>query len=76
MSISKKKTKKVGRKALVPNRTERITFYLKPKTSERLNIALFQEQLRQVGQKRSIDKSLLIENAIIEWLNKKKIKKI
>lgn len=64
--------KRVGRPPLAENRTARISFYLSPETFDRFELAFLQEQLACAKRKEKIDKSLLLEKILDEWMEKKK----
>lgn len=59
-----------GRPALKEGRTERVTAWMTPKTRKRLKSALFGEQAKRQETSGNVDQSLLIEEAIEEWLDK------
>lgn len=64
------KLKTAGRPSAVPNRTARYHFVLSEETLNRLNIAFPQELIKRKKDGVLIDKSLLIEAALIDWLIK------
>ena len=64
--------KRVGRKPLAGDRSSKITFYVSKETAERYDLAFMQEQLKQAQKGIKIDKSLLIENVLKDWLKKNK----
>ncbi|PXF56202.1 MAG: hypothetical protein C4B58_14370 [Deltaproteobacteria bacterium] len=67
----KKAAKKTGRPSPRSGNVVRQTLLLSEETAERLTIAFAAEQIkrRKVGEK--VDKSLLIEEMIVKWLDKK-----
>jgi hypothetical protein len=58
----------VGRPPLKPGRTERITVWFTPEIKKRLKRALLQEKLRRDENDQDIDQSLLVEEALENWL--------
>lgn len=62
--------KRVGRPPLKEDRSARMSFYLAPETLERFDLAFMQEQYKQATKGKRIDKSLLLESIIKEWLVK------
>jgi hypothetical protein len=64
------KKKKIGRKPLAGKRSSKITFYVSEDTDKRLNLALFKEQIRLALKNAKTDKSLIIETALKEWMDK------
>lgn len=63
-------SKSAGRPSAAPNRTARYHFVLSEETLNRLNIAYPQELIKKKREGVSTDKSLLIESALIGWLDK------
>lgn len=61
--------KKIGRPALAGERTARITFYLSEETLTRFELGFLQEKYKQAKKGKKIDKSLIIENILKEWLD-------
>ncbi len=66
----KPRKKKLGRNPLAGDRSSKITFYLSPETAERFDIAFLQEQLRLKKSGQKVDKSLIIETALKEWMER------
>ncbi len=64
--------KKLGRPALKADRNAKITFYLSQETSNRFNLALPQEQIKRITKGEKVDKSLILEEALLEWLQENK----
>jgi len=64
--------KKTGRPSPRSGNTERFTLLLSEETSERLTMAFATEQIKRRKKGEKIDKSLLIEEMIVAWLNKNK----
>jgi len=62
--------KKTGRPSPRSGNTERFTLLLSEETSERLTMAFATEQIRRKKKGEKVDKSLLIEEMIVEWLKK------
>lgn len=58
--------KRLGRPPLLDNRTERISASVKPSTRDRLRLAMYGENIRTKGKS---DQSLIIEEALLEWLD-------
>lgn len=69
---SKPPSKKVGRPSPRNGNTERYTLLLNEETAERLDIAIVTEKIKRKKRGEKMDKSLLIENLILEWLEKNK----
>ena len=67
----KKAAKKIGRPSPRSGNVVRQTLLLSEETAERLTIAFAAEQIkrRKVGER--VDKSLLIEEMIVKWLDEK-----
>ena len=59
---------RVGRPPLVEGRSERITVWFRPEIKKRLKRALLQEKLSRDEQDQDIDQSLLVEEALVDWL--------
>ncbi len=71
-SLPEQKTravKKIGRPPLVEGRTERITVFLTAKNKKRFKRALLQEQLIRDEKGQPIDQSLLVEEALVAWMD-------
>jgi len=73
---AKKKTpaaggKKGGRPSPRSGNVERMTLLLNEATAERLTMALATEQVKRRKKGEKVDKSLLIEEAIVAWLEEK-----
>ena len=64
--------KKTGRPSPRSGNTERFTLLISEETSERLTMAFATEQIRRRKKGEKVDKSLLIEEMIVEWLQKNK----
>jgi len=64
--------KKTGRPSPRSGNTERFTLLLSEETSERLTMAFATEQIKRKKKGEKVDKSLLIEEMIVEWLKKNK----
>jgi len=60
--------KRVGRPPLKEGRTDRITVFLTADNRKRLRRAVLQEQLSREDQGHQFDQSLLVEEALIFWL--------
>ena len=58
----------VGRPPLKAGRTERITVWFTPEVKKRLKRALLQEKLLRDEKDEDIDQSLLVEEALENWL--------
>lgn len=69
--VEKKVFKKMGRPVPVRVRDKKISVYIQQETFNRLNIALPQEKIKRDKEKKVTDKSLIVEDALIEWLDKK-----
>ncbi len=62
---------KTGRPSPRTGKVERMTLLLSEKTAERLTIAYATEQVQRKKKGDKLDKSLLIEEAIEQWLDDK-----
>lgn len=62
--------KKLGRPPLAGDRSAKVTFFLSPQTKERFEDGYLQEKLKRRRQGEKIDKSLLIEEALKDFLEK------
>ncbi len=62
---------KAGRPSPRSGKVERMTLLLNENTAERLTIAFATEQVRRRKLGDKVDKSLLIEEAIVKWLDDK-----
>jgi len=67
----KKTAKKTGRPSLRSGNVVRQTLLLSEETAERLTMAFAAEQIKRRKAGRKVDKSLLIEEMIVKWLNEK-----
>lgn len=65
-----RKLKTAGRPSAAPNRTARYHFVLSEETLDRLNMAFPRELIKRKRDSVLIDKSLLIETALVDWLNR------
>ncbi len=64
--------KKAGRPSPRSGNVERMTLLLNEQTAERLTMALAAEQVRRRKKGDKVDKSSLVEEMIVQWLDKKK----
>jgi len=63
-------TGKVGRPPIMPNRQAKVYFYTTKEVKNRIDTAFLKEKIKQTEQGNKLDKSLFIENAIIDYLKK------
>ena len=69
IKIDKKPVKKKpGRVSLAGNRSAKITFYLSPNTKKRFQIAFSKELVKCAEKDDKIDKSFIIERALLKWM--------
>ena len=66
----KKSINKGGRPSPRSGNVARMTLLLNEDTSERLTMALAAEQVKRRKEGEKVDKSFLIEEAILDWLRK------
>ena len=67
---AKKSSKRLGRPPIAADRdrSAKITFYASVETQTRFNLAFLQEQYKMAKEGKKIDKSLVLERAVEEWL--------
>ena len=63
--------KKAGRKATIKEKRRSAFFYFTNKTLNRFTIATAQEIVKRKDKGERVDRSLLVEEALKEWLAKK-----
>jgi hypothetical protein len=61
---------KIGRPALKPDRKAKVYFYTTQEIKNRIDTAFLKEKIKQTEKGKKFDKSLFIENAIINYLKK------
>ncbi len=62
---------KGGRPSPIADRTGRFSLYLSQTTMDRFTMAFPQEQIKQRALGEKVDKSMVIETAILEWMERK-----
>ncbi len=64
--------KKPGKPPLAGERNARLACYLTDETASRFDLAYLSERLKRAKKQEKIDKSLLVEIVLKEWLDKNK----